>query len=125
MPRAGEQFVQQSHPSCRPSFPTAIRTPSPSTARPPETRPNENPVTVTRPETPALSHAPVEIERAVREHARRTRAAGEGPERMIVSLKQTMREVIDPHDSVFPRVDEQILRWALDEYYAPQPRPTT
>lgn len=39
---------------------------------------------------------------------------------MIVSLKQTIREVIDPHDAVFPRLDEQILRWALDEYYAPQ-----
>jgi hypothetical protein len=64
---------------------------------------------------------PAEIERAVRDHARRARAAGEGPERMIVSLKQTMREVIHPHDSVFPRLDEQILRWALDEYYAPQP----
>ena len=79
---------------------------------------------VTRPETPPLSRAPVEIERAVREQARRARAAGQAPERMIVSLKQTMREVIDPHDSVFPRVDEQILRWALDEYYAPQPPPT-
>ena len=38
---------------------------------------------------------------------------------MIVSLKQTMREVIDPHDSVFPRLDEQMLRWALDEFYSP------
>lgn len=38
---------------------------------------------------------------------------------MIVSLKQSMREVIDPHDAVFPRLDEQVLRWALDEYYTP------
>ncbi len=60
----------------------------------------------------------MEVERAVREHARRARAAGDGPERMIVALKHTMREVVDPHDSVFPRLDEQILRWALDEYYA-------
>lgn len=44
---------------------------------------------------------------------------------MIVSLKHTMREVIDPHDAVFPRLDEQMLRWALDEYYAPHARPTS
>ncbi|MGQ0713911.1 MAG: hypothetical protein ACT4PJ_09265 [Gemmatimonadaceae bacterium] len=69
----------------------------------------------------ATSRAPLEIERAVREHARRARSQGEGPERMIVSLKATMRDVIDPHDTIFPRLDEQILRWALDEYYAPRP----
>ncbi|MDQ4081226.1 MAG: hypothetical protein M3125_10760 [Gemmatimonadota bacterium] len=78
-------------------------------------------MTITRSESSPYARAPVEIERAVREHARRARAAGNGPERMIVSLKQTMREVIDPHDSVFPRLDEQILRWALDEYYAGSP----
>jgi len=77
-------------------------------------------VTTIRSETPPLLRAPVEIERAVREHARRARAAGDRPERMIVSLKQTMREVIHPHESVFPRLDEQMLLWALDEYYAAQ-----
>jgi hypothetical protein len=82
-------------------------------------------VTITRPETSPRSRAPVEIERAVRDHARRARAAGEGPERMIVSLKQTMREVIDPHDSLFPRLDEQILHWALDEYYTTRPQSPT
>jgi hypothetical protein len=81
-------------------------------------------VNFTQPEIPPLLRAPVEIERAVREHARRARAAGERPERMIVSLKQTLREVIDPHDSLFPRLDEQVLRWALDEYYAAQAQTT-
>jgi hypothetical protein len=76
-------------------------------------------VTITRPESPSYSRAPVEVERAVREHARRARAAGEGPERLIVALKRSMREVIDPHDSLFPLLDEQMLRWALDEYYSP------
>jgi hypothetical protein len=82
-------------------------------------------VTITRPDGPSYSRAPVEIERAVREHARRARAAGEAPERLIVSLKQRMREVIDPHDPVFPRLDEQMLRWALDEYYASPPKPAS
>ena len=44
---------------------------------------------------------------------------------MIVSLKRTMREVIAPHDAVFPRLDEQMLQWALDEYYAPPAQATT
>lgn len=66
---------------------------------------------------PPLLPARMEIERAVRDHARRSRAAGEGPERMIISLKQTLRDVVDSRDSFFQRLDEQVLRWALDEYY--------
>ena len=77
-------------------------------------------MTLSRPDD-ATHRPPLEIERVVREHARRARSQGEGPERMIVSLKQAMREVIDPHEAIFPRVDEQIFRWALDEYYGIQP----
>lgn len=77
-------------------------------------------MTFSRPDD-ATHRPPREIERVVREHAHRARLQGEGPERMIVSLKQAMREVIDPHDAIFPRADEEILRWAIDEYYGIQP----